>query len=425
MRNSIFTTILTLSLLAPFMACGGGGGSHTDPPVITAPTILTFTASATTVDYGTPVTLGWTLGGSAPTAVVLDSTALSNTALTTTVTPVARHTYTLTVTNTAGTASKTVSVVSKGVTQFSKTTTNAGGNLAKDPSGILYAQNHKLNTDGSITPFGNLATNGLHWSQHDNAFLAISGFTSPTNSLYRVDLSGNATVAISNFPYEYMTVAKDGTIYAAASGMSLGHILTVIHPNGATATITGDNQFFPAGEMILDATEAYLYIAGGISGTTTTTVNGIPAVTATYANVIYKINLITSQITTVAGQFNVPGHANGIGTAATFNTIGQTILSNDGTALYFCDIWNGLIRKMDLTTLNVTTVAGTLLPQPYALPLNAPLWVAGSYTAAQFIPMGIVQATNGDLVFSINSAYVKSNGSTYLDPVPVCIVTLP
>lgn len=425
MRITI-TSIFSATLLAVALACGGGGSST---PAVTAPTISTFTASASVVDYGQPVTLGWTLGGSAPTSVTMKASNTLSTVTTTVsgssvVTGVAgappspknRQTYTLTVTNSAGTASKAVTVASRGVDQFT-TATNAGGNLAKDSNGNLYAQNHKLNTDGSITTFGSVATNGLHWSQHDTAFLAIGGFTNPTNSLYRVDLSGNATVAISDFPYEYMTVAKDGTIYAAAPGKFRGHAITVIHPNGATSTITGDNQFFPAGEMVLDATESNLYVMGGASDVINTTVNGIPADVYTYSNTISKINLTSMLITTVAGQFNVPGHADGVGTTATFNTIGQAILSNDGTALYLCDIWNGLIRKMDLATLQVTTVAGTLLPQPYT---GALAFHAGTYTGAVMTPMGITQNANGDLVFSVADAV---NG--VIAPRPICTVTLP
>lgn len=417
----VLSAFLSATLLAVALACGGGSKNDTPaPPVITAPTIATFTASASAVDYGQPVTLGWTLGGSAPTSVMVNTTTLSTTATSTTVTPVARQTYTLTVTNSAGTVSKAVSVVSKGVTAFSTTNISfPGTSMAKDPTGNIYTVDssttgkiYKITPAGVVSVFSNTPNvTSIAWDAHTNSFMIC---TYP-GGLYHVDLNGVKTTYMTSLTLDTITVAKDGTVYAVDENNLTAHAITVINPNGSTSTITGDNEFFP-GKMVLDATESNLYVMGSTSGSTSVTVNGIPATVLTHSNLIHKIDLTTKQITTVAGQFNVKGHADGIGTAATFQVIGSATLSNDGTALYLTDIHNGLIRKMVLATGQVSTVAGSLLAQPY---VNSVPFQAGTYANAVFTPKGIVQNANGDLVFA-----QAASTSGIIVATPICIVTL-
>lgn len=73
---------------------------------------------------------------------------------------------------------------------------------------------------------------------------------------------------------------------------------------------------------------------------------------------IRKISLATLEITTVAGQAGVPGSSDGIGSQATFGG-GASGLWGDGTYLYIADGGNGCIRRMDLSTYEVTTIAGS------------------------------------------------------------------
>lgn len=62
-------------------------------------------------------------------------------------------------------------------------------------------------------------------------------------------------------------------------------------------------------------------------------------------------------VTTMAGEVMSNGSADGTGTAARFNF--STGVTNDGTALYVADTYNHTIRKVDIVTLEVTTLAGT------------------------------------------------------------------
>jgi hypothetical protein len=85
---------------------------------------------------------------------------------------------------------------------------------------------------------------------------------------------------------------------------------------------------------------------------------------------IRKVVIATGTVTTLAGTVGEPGDADGIGTAATF--YGPRGISTDGYSLYVADHHGGqphtvnptlpefasLIRKVDIATGKVTTIAG-------------------------------------------------------------------
>ncbi|WP_162604720.1 fibronectin type III domain-containing protein [Geomonas edaphica] len=73
---------------------------------------------------------------------------------------------------------------------------------------------------------------------------------------------------------------------------------------------------------------------------------------------IRRIDLATSQVSTVAGTPGVLGAADGIGAAARFDT--PRGITTDGTNLYVTDSGNNAIRKFDPVSGAVTTFAGTL-----------------------------------------------------------------
>jgi sugar lactone lactonase YvrE len=76
-------------------------------------------------------------------------------------------------------------------------------------------------------------------------------------------------------------------------------------------------------------------------------------------NAIRKMDLGTSQVTTIAGGGAfMPGYADGVGTQATFKEPRGLAISSDGQVLYIADTRNNLIRKMVIATGNVSTIAG-------------------------------------------------------------------
>lgn len=78
----------------------------------------------------------------------------------------------------------------------------------------------------------------------------------------------------------------------------------------------------------------------------------------TQANdIVRKINLNDLSVITAAGLANTPGTANGIGSIARFNFPIGVYFNN--TYCYICDSNNYTIRRLDISTNNVTTIAGT------------------------------------------------------------------
>jgi streptogramin lyase len=74
------------------------------------------------------------------------------------------------------------------------------------------------------------------------------------------------------------------------------------------------------------------------------------------ANIIRKIDLDTTIVSTVAGAPTAVGAEDGIGAAARFNT--PEGIACDGTSLYVADSKNHIVRQIELATNRVTTLAG-------------------------------------------------------------------
>ena len=73
---------------------------------------------------------------------------------------------------------------------------------------------------------------------------------------------------------------------------------------------------------------------------------------------IRKLEISTGIVTTLAGIAGTPGNANGIGTDALFKA--PTGITTDGANLYVADTYNNAIRKINLSNGVVSTLAGSL-----------------------------------------------------------------
>ena len=71
---------------------------------------------------------------------------------------------------------------------------------------------------------------------------------------------------------------------------------------------------------------------------------------------VRKINIPSKTVTTIAGTANISGTEDGHGTAAHFNL--PTQITTDGQALYIADSDNNTIRRVTLADMNVKTIAG-------------------------------------------------------------------
>ncbi|HEY6873959.1 MAG TPA: hypothetical protein VI298_14635 [Geobacteraceae bacterium] len=111
-------------------------------------------------------------------------------------------------------------------------------------------------------------------------------------------------------------------------------------------------------------------------------------------NTIRKINISTEVVTTIAGVPEISGSSDGVGSAATF--FNPQWITTDGTNLYVADFLNATIRKIEIATCAVTTLVGVA---------GTPSWTDGTGTARYWSPQGLT--TDG------TSLFVADNGGTF------------
>jgi sugar lactone lactonase YvrE len=108
--------------------------------------------------------------------------------------------------------------------------------------------------------------------------------------------------------------------------------------------------------------------------------NGGLYVTDIDNNTVRKVDLATRAVTTVAGQPGVTGTTDGNGTAALFQYPAGLVCDTAAGKLYIGDSLNGLIRVFDLATGNVTTlVSGITSPDGLVLDGNGTLYATDAY----------------------------------------------
>lgn len=157
-------------------------------------------------------------------------------------------------------------------------------------------------------------------------------------------LNGIGTAAQFNEPYG---IATDGTnLYVADTfsqmirkvDVSTG-VVTTIAGNGTIGAADGIGTAarfnFPIG---IDSDGVHLFVAD------------------TYNNKIRKIVIASGAVTTIAGS-GTAGTLDGVGTAAQFSS--PVRIATDATSLYINDSFSNRIRKMELSSGVVTTIAGS------------------------------------------------------------------
>ena len=161
----------------------------------------------------------------------------------------------------------------------------------------------------------------------------------------------NGTGSNARF-YNPMGITTDGVSLFVADYVN-NTIRQIVIATGAVATLAGDAAANPDSVDGIGRAARFNYPRG------ITTDGTNLYVTDSFSHTIRKIVIATAEVTTIAGSKDNPGYTNGTGTAAQFSS--PYGITTDGTNLYVTDAGNAAIRKIDLATMNVTTLAGDSL----------------------------------------------------------------
>jgi len=294
MKRLTFVLILVLTLALG--SCSSPTGQLLAPSVNAAPSVnITVSGSgvARTVTMSGSGTVYYTVDGSEPTAASAAYTAPLT---------VAGIGVTKTIKALAVASSQTSAVSSKTVT-----ITPFALNLSADVSVFAGA-------DGSSTP--QYASGNLDGTGTAARFNAPLDVTSDGTNLYVIDNSNNSVRKV---------VVKTGEVSTLAGGTS-----------GTADGIGTAAQFDSPWGITTDGMSLY--------------------VTDTNNATIRQIDIATRKVTTLAGS-GAAAEVDGKGTAASFrNPVGVT---TDGTNLYVCDSNGNTIRMVVIATGEVSTLAGS------------------------------------------------------------------
>jgi hypothetical protein len=197
------------------------------------------------------------------------------------------------------------------------------------------------------------------------------GMTTDGSDLYVADSVNHTIRKIVIATAEVSTFA--GTSGVSGNSDGIGTAARFYNPSGLTTDGTNlyvtdsNNQLI---RKIVISTRQVITIAGsGLNGSddgiTTAKFNYPHAITKvganlyvadTFNNTIRKVIIATGEVSTFAGTAGPVGWSDGIGTAARFWS--PFAITNYGSYLYVADTGNDIIRKIDIATREVSTIAG-------------------------------------------------------------------
>ncbi|MDD2853333.1 MAG: hypothetical protein PHY09_15720 [Desulfuromonadaceae bacterium] len=179
--------------------------------------------------------------------------------------------------------------------------------------------------------------------------------TLPSNLATPITIAGgtqgytDGTGTAAQFKYAN-SVTTDGTDLYVANGRTMRKVTTA----GVVTTIAGSGDVSGSADGTGSAA-LFQSITGVVA------YDGNLYVTDGLGNTVRKIVISTGVVTTIAGSAGVSGSDDGVGIAARFNQ--PMGITTDGTSLYIADYGNGSIRKMDISSGTVTTVATIQFPK--------------------------------------------------------------
>jgi sugar lactone lactonase YvrE len=263
--------------------------------------------------------------------------------------------------------------------------------LGPDSAGITFRMNGYTNNTVQINTVGGqdqIAQLNIYTNQLVIFYFTFTGTASSSTSLF-IEEFGNGTLATnSGTASRGITPGNQGAYvgtYASLGGRLTAEVYEIIYYNnvldatsqqsiegylawkwGLRTSLPSNHPYYnsPPTSGLPVSTLAGSGAAGGANGSGTAASFYVPLglsvdstgnvyVCDTGSHLIRKITP-AGIVTTIAGQYQVAGDANGTGTGATFNGPQGCVVYNG--VLYVCQ-GNGTIRAVNLSTLVVTTFA--------------------------------------------------------------------
>lgn len=243
-----------------------------------------------------------------------------------------------------------LSLMAQQVSTFAGTTGDAGFDLTATDKDQVHFDSPY---DIAVDPDGNIYI--TDWANHSIKMIRPDGTVYTRGGAGAAGYAaGGHTNARFNFP-EGLAIASDGTVYVADAG---NHIIREITPfedvslQQQVNTIAGDAFNTSSGYVDGGAFTARFNDPSGLA-----IKDGSLFVADRGNHVIRKINLSTGQVTTHAGQGGVAGSDDGTLATATFNRPSGIIATDDG--LIVTELGGGDGRRIrKLSNGQVTTIAG-------------------------------------------------------------------
>ena len=253
-------------------------------------------------------------------------------------------------------------ILSIGCTKSEATNTSSSGDPVSSGSGSV------ANNSGVVTTIAGTGSSGS-----DNGVSSNASFRWPIG--LAIDSAGNIIVADL-----------------------LGHLIRKIDTSGNVTTLAGTGSIGNDNGVSTAASFNWPYdVAIDSAGN---------IIVADHNNhLIRKIDGSTYEVTTIAGSAVVTGNANGTGTAASFNGPAGLAIDSAGNIIV-TDYYNDLIRKIDGSTYEVSTIAGS----------GSSGSDNGTGTAASFYsPSGVAIDSDGNIIVADRGNHLirKIDGSTY------------
>lgn len=195
-----------------------------------------------------------------------------------------------------------------------------------------------LTTDGSSLYVADYSNNAIRKIEIASGFVTTIDTKDADDSSVTFNLPTGITTDGTN-----LYVIDYGNYTIRKIALSTGVVTTLAGGDGLVGSVDADV-----------GTDARFNVLNGI------TTDGISLYVTDSNNTIRRIVIESGKVTTLAGSPGAAGSADGKQDKARFNLPGR--ITTDGPNLYVTDFYNRTIRKIELSTGEVTTIAGIIGP---------------------------------------------------------------